>query len=199
MEQMEKRTESHFETATISLKDAPPLSLPDMIASYGDRLMRSAYLMCGRSIDAQDIVQETFCRALAALPDFRREAGVYTWLFTIMRNVYLQQRRRERRFFHFLARQPRALHAESNPVEHHERQSVNVQLLAILQKLPVKQREIVILRFVNGLKISDIARILSLPEGTVKSRLFKAGNRLQTLIGGRSGRALPVCEEAHEL
>jgi RNA polymerase sigma-70 factor, ECF subfamily len=199
MGQMEKRMESHFETATISSKDVPPLSLPDLIASYGDRLLRSAYLMCGHSGDAQDIVQETFCRALAALPAFRGEAGVYTWLFSIMRNVYLHQRRHERRFFHFLARQPSILHAEGGPAEHCERQSIRTHLLEALQKLPGKQREIVILRFVNDMKIADIARVLSLPEGTVKSRLFKAGNRLQTLIGVRCGRALPVCEEAHEL
>jgi RNA polymerase sigma-70 factor (ECF subfamily) len=195
MGQMENRND----TSTIPPKDEPSLSLPDLIASYGDRLLRSAYLMCGHSGNAQDIVQETFCRALAALPGFRREAGVYTWLFSIMRNVYLKHRRHERRFFHFLARQPRVLHAEGNPVENCERQRAQTQLLATLQTLPVKQREIIILRFVNDLKIADIARILSLPEGTVKSRLFNASNRLQALINARCGRSLSVCEEAHEL
>ncbi len=191
--------ENHHNTATIPPKDEPPLSLPDLIASYGDRLLRSAYLMCGHSSNAQDIVQETFCRALAALPGFRGEAEMYTWLFSIMRNVYLKHRRHERRFFHFLARQPCTPHAGGDPAEHYERQSAQTHLLATLHKLPVKQREIIILRFVNDLKIADIARILSLPEGTVKSRLFKAGNRLQALMGARYGRSLPVCEEAHEL
>jgi RNA polymerase sigma-70 factor (ECF subfamily) len=191
--------ENHHNTATIPPKDEPLLSLPDLIASYGDRLLRSAYLMCGHSSKAQDIVQETFCRALAALPAFRGEAEVYTWLFSIMRNVYLKHRRHERRFFHFLARQPRVPHAEGDPAEHCERQSAQTQLLATLQKLPVKQREIIILRFVNGLKIADIARILSVPEGTVKSRLFNASNRLRALIGARYGRSLSVCEEVHEL
>lgn len=199
MGQMVNRMEDRHDTAAIPTKDEPPLSLPDLIASYGDRLLRSAYLMCGHSSNAQDIVQETFCRALAALPDFRGEASVYTWLFTIMRNVYLKQRRRERHFFHFLARQPRVPHAEGDPAEQCERQRAHTQLLATLQGLPVKQREIAILRFVNGLKIAEIARILSLPEGTVKSRLFNASNRLQTLIGARCGRSPSVCEEAHEL
>jgi RNA polymerase sigma-70 factor (ECF subfamily) len=183
----------------ISPEDKPSLDLPDLIASYGDRLLRSAYLMCGHSNDAQDIVQETFCRALTALTDFRGEAGVYTWLFSIMRNIYLQHRRRERRFLHFLARQPRIRHTESDQAENCERQSVQTQLVRLLQKLPPKHREIVILRFVNDLKIADIARILSLPEGTVKSRLFKAGNRLQGLIGAKRSCPLGVCEEAHEL
>ena len=191
--------ESHRDTTAIPSENEPPVSLPDLIASYGNRLLRSAYLMCGRSSNAQDIVQETFCRALAALPAFRGEAGVYTWLFTIMRNVYLQHRRHERRFLHFLAQQPHVRYAELDPAEHCERQSAQTQLLATLQKLPVKQREIIILRFVNDLKIADIARILSLPEGTVKSRLFNASNRLQALIGARYGRSLSVCEEVHEL
>jgi RNA polymerase sigma-70 factor (ECF subfamily) len=184
---------------TSARKDVPRPSLPDLIASYGDRLMRSAFLMCGRSGDAQDIVQETFCRALAALPDFREEAGVYTWLFTIMRNVYLQQRRSQWRFIHFLARQSPVALSASNPAEHCEQRSNQTQLLAAMQKLPARQREIVILRFVNDMKIADIARVLSLPQGTVKSRLFKASSRLQKLIGARRDRSLPVCEEAHEV
>ena len=69
----------------------------------------------------QDIVQETFCRALAGLPDFRGEAGVYTWLYTIMRNVYLQNRRRERRFLRYIALQPRVSYTNSNPAEHCDR------------------------------------------------------------------------------
>ncbi len=199
MGQMEDRMESHCDSATKSPVNEPPLSLPDLIASYGDRLLRSAYLMCGHSGDAQDIVQETFCRALASLPNFRGEAGVYTWLFAIMRNIYLKQLRRERRFFRFLAHQPRVVHAEADPMRHCENQSTQTHLLEALQKLSARQREIIVLRFVNEMKIADIARVLSLPEGTVKSRLFKAGNRLQALIGVKRGRSLSICEEAHEL
>jgi RNA polymerase sigma-70 factor (ECF subfamily) len=197
--QMGNRLNSQTETGAALPGRDVSLSLPDRIASYGDRLLRSAYLMCGNYRDAQDIVQETLCRALAALPDFRGEAGVYTWLFSIMRNVYRKQRRHEIRFFHFLARQPRVELAEENPADHWERRSTQTQLLAMLRKLPAKQREIVILRFVNDLKIADIARILSLPEGTVKSRLFKAGNRLQELMGTCSSRSISECEEAHEV
>ncbi len=197
--EMEKRPENRNDTGTIPPGKEPPLSLPDLIASYGDRLLHSAYLMCGNSSNAQDIVQETFCRALAALPTFRGHAGVYTWLFTIMRNVYLKQRRHERRFFQFLAHQPRVAHTQSNPAEHCERLNTRTHLVAALQKLPVKHREIIVLRFVNDLKIADIARFLSLPEGTVKSRLFNASNHLQALIGARSLRSLPVREEVREL
>lgn len=185
--------------ASIATKDDQPPSIPDMIAGCGDRLLRSAYLMCGKSGIAQDIVQETFCRALAALPDFRGEAGVYTWLFSIMRNVYLKQLRQERRFLNFLSLQPRLLHAEEDPAGQCEKRSAHSHLLETLQKLPAKQREIIIMRFVNEMKIADIARVLSLPEGTVKSRLFKASNRLQERFGTKSERSRPVCEEAHEL
>src|SRR5512136_1541605 len=132
------RAENDSEAGMMPPKNGPPISLPDLIASYGDRLLRSACLMCGHSGDAQDIVQETFCRALAALPDFRGESGVYTWLFTIMRNIYLKQLRRERRFFHFLAGQPRASHAEGDQMTQCERQSTQTHLLEALQKLSVK-------------------------------------------------------------
>jgi RNA polymerase sigma-70 factor (ECF subfamily) len=179
--------------------NATPVSLPNLIAGYGDRLLRSAYLMCGHSSDAQDIVQETFCRALAALPDFRGEAGVYTWLFSIMHNVYLKQRLRERRFFHFLERQPKTVHFINDPVEHLEQRKAQTELITTLQKLPVKYREIVVLRFVDDMKIADIARVLSLSEGTVKSRLFKAGNRLKASMGKKYSPPFSACEETHEV
>jgi RNA polymerase sigma-70 factor, ECF subfamily len=196
---MGNQSDSQYRTGTTLPESESSLSLPDLIASYGDRLLRSAYLMCGHSGDAQDIVQETFCRALAALPDFRGEAVVYTWLFSIMRNVYRKQRRREMRFFCFLARQPRVEQVDDNPADHWEQRSTQTQLMTMLQKLPAKQREIVILRFVNDLKIAEIACVLSLPEGTVKSRLFKAGNRLQEWMSNRSNRSISACEEAHEV
>jgi RNA polymerase sigma factor (sigma-70 family) len=106
---------------------------------------------------------------------------------------------RERRFFHFLERQPQIAHFQHDPVERLEQQRAQTQLLTTLQKLPVKQREIVVLRFVNDMKIADIARVLSLSEGTVKSRLFKAGNRLQALMGNRYSRPFSACEETHEV
>jgi RNA polymerase sigma-70 factor, ECF subfamily len=196
---MGNRMECQNDAGTMPALSEQPLSLPNLIASYGDRLLRSACLMCGHSGDAQDIVQETFCRALAALPDFRGEAGVYTWLFSIMRNVYLKQRRRERRVFHFLERQPQVSHSQHDPIERLEQQRTQTQLMMTLQKLPVKQREIVVLRFVNDMKISDIARVLTLSEGTVKSRLYKAGNRLQALMGNRCSRPLSACEGTHEV
>jgi RNA polymerase sigma-70 factor, ECF subfamily len=199
MGQMEESMKNSHRTAAIPTKDEALRSMPDLIASYGDRLLRSACLMCGQSANAQDIVQETFCRALAALPDFRCEAGVYTWLFSIMRNVYLKQLRHERRLLNFLLLQPRVSQAEGNPADHCEQKSTHSQLVEAIRKLPAKQREVVILRFVDDLKIADIARILSLPEGTIKSRLFKAGARLQELIGARRDCPIQVCEEAHEL
>ena len=118
---MDNKTGNGHNTATIAPANEESLSLPDLIASYGDRLLRSAYLMCGHSCNAQDIVQETFCRALAGLPDFRGEAGVYTWLYTIMRKVCLQNRRRESRFLRYIALQPRVSYTNSNPAEHCDR------------------------------------------------------------------------------
>jgi RNA polymerase sigma-70 factor, ECF subfamily len=191
--------EHQNDTEPMPAVNETPVSLPNLIASYGDRLLRSAYLMCGHSSNAQDIVQETFCRALAALPDFRGEAGVYTWLFSIMHNVYLKQRFRERRFFHFLERQPQMVHSFDDPVEHLEQRRVQTEFITTLRKLPARYRKIVVLRFVDDMKITEIARILSLSEGTVKSRLFKAGNRLKASLGKKYSRPFSACEETHEV
>ncbi len=59
----------------------------ELLSAHGDRLLRSAFLLCGREADAQDLVQETFLQALRAERRFRNQSSVYTWLHGILLNL----------------------------------------------------------------------------------------------------------------
>src|SRR5580658_9427052 len=68
-------------------KDPPAVGLHELIEAHGDRLLRSAYLMCDDRAEAQDLVQETLLQAFKSAHRFRGDSEVYTWLHGILRNL----------------------------------------------------------------------------------------------------------------
>ena len=161
-----------------SLRNGDGVALTTMMAEYGDRLLRAAFCLCRDTVQAQDLVQETFCRAIPALPGYRGDCLLYTWLYSVMRNLYFRHLRRQRLFLRFSA----TLRSEREVPgpEHNAEAAENHDLLhEALDRLPVLYREILMLRFAEEMKIGEIAAALDLPPGTVKSRLHNALKRLR--------------------
>ena len=73
------------------------LDLQEMIGSHSDRLLRSAFLLCGNETEAQDLVQETFLQALKSAQRFRGDSMVYTWLHGILLNLCHRHIRKQKR------------------------------------------------------------------------------------------------------
>src|SRR6266550_3159458 len=71
--------------------------LQELVDSYGDRLLRSACLLCGDETEAQDLVQETLLQALKSAHRFRGDSAVYTWLHGILRNLCHRHLRKQKR------------------------------------------------------------------------------------------------------
>lgn len=149
-----------------------------LVARYYQRIDRLVQHVVGHPMTAEDITQETFLRAYRALPRFRGEASFYSWLYRIAINLcmsYLRQRP-----------YPASLPEEANDVppsfaadpssllECEERHRLVRQAIAAL---PPHYRIVVILRDLEGLSYQEIADLLSIPLGTVKSRL-NFGKRL---------------------
>src|SRR6266446_3726570 len=80
-----------------AFKEPSSLDLQELIESYGDRLLRSACLLCGDETEAQDLVQETFVQALKSAHRFRGDSAVYTWLHGILLNVCRRHLRKQKR------------------------------------------------------------------------------------------------------
>jgi len=170
-----------------------------MFQAHGDRLLRAAYLLCHNEPDARDLVQETFCQAMDAIERFRGESKEYTWLYGIMRNQYMIYRRKRSRwlpldlvFNHPAERVDPWI--DINKVERARQFEVALSLL------PFKYREILLLRFVEEMKVDDIAQLLKISSGTVKSRLHNATRRLQKkLAPGRRKVLRLVGGKNHEM
>ncbi len=175
------------------------MDIETMFQAFGNRLLRAAYLLCHNEPDARDLVQETFCQAMDAIERFRGESKEYTWLYGIMRNQYLIYCRKRFRwlpldlvFNHPAERVDPWIDINKVEREH--------QLEAALSLLPFKHREILLLRYLEEMKVDDIAQLLKISPGTVRSRLHNATRRLQKkFMAGRRQVLRPVGGKNHEM
>lgn len=130
--------------------------------------------------DAEDAAQETFVLAHRALPTFREESSLLTWVLRIAVRVSLESRARRRR------RQGEELDEQmAAPIDTHAEVAAREEMrrfLNALEKLPVEQRAVLGLFAFEGLSHAEIANVLGVAEGTVWSRLARARMQLAQLL-----------------
>jgi len=160
-------------------------ALPWMDAVYRFSLR----LTGGNEAEADDLTQETFLRAFRHWDTFQRGTNARSWLFTICRNVFLRRRERQVRRNESLESEldfaieavasARVLHAlrQDDPEQRFFRSFLDASIDAAIADLPDEFREAVVLSDMEGLSYAEIADVLEVPVGTVKSRLYR-GRRL---------------------
>ncbi|NIA08124.1 MAG: sigma-70 family RNA polymerase sigma factor [Actinobacteria bacterium] len=156
-----------------------------LVEKYQDRLFNTTYRLCGNYQDARELTQEAFLRALKGINGFRSEAKFYTWLFRIALNlVRSHQRRAGRKHFSSLDEPDGKLEIASqaaalldgdcaDPAQRAIQAERNHKVLAALGRLAEQYRTVIVLRDIEGLNYEQIAQTLSLPVGTVKSRVHR--------------------------
>src|SRR4051794_33007926 len=133
---------------------------------YRDWVVRLAHRCTGNADDALDVLQETWTYVYRKFPGFRLTASMTTFLYPVVRNLSLAAIRKRRGNVG-----DEALFAVAAP---DPPQSGLDNLATVLRSLPAGQREVVLMRFVDDMSLEEIARALSIPVGTVKSRLHNA-------------------------
>jgi RNA polymerase sigma-70 factor (ECF subfamily) len=137
---------------------------------YRDWVVGLAYRLTGDEASALDVMQETFLYFLKKFPGFRLTANLKTFLYPAVRNLSIAARRKAERY--------QASEAELEKIEQTatpERQDdASMDLGIVLAGLTDQHREALLLRFVDGLSLQEIAEALEIPLGTVKSRLHNA-------------------------
>lgn len=159
--------------------------------TYLDGLYGYAVVLSRNSAEAEDLVQETCLRALRSIGQLRPDGNVKSWLFTILRNIWLNQVR-HRRTVPEIAELDSDGSAAIEPVDggkdpHEVYVSVieREQVREAIQQLPVEFREIIILREYEELSYQEIAVLLDCPPGTVMSRLARARSKLRDLLSDK--------------
>jgi RNA polymerase sigma-70 factor, ECF subfamily len=148
---------------------------------YADVLHNLARYLTGQESDADDLVQETYARALRAAGQFRPDTNLKAWLFRILRNTFISRYRRERNnpiVGGFETTAPAVAVAEEHwfrddPELDRLRRVVAAEIEAALMRLSEDARTVILLDL-EGLTEGEVAAIIGCPVGTVKSRLARA-------------------------
>jgi RNA polymerase sigma-70 factor (ECF subfamily) len=159
-----------------------------MDIEYIDGLYSYAVVLTRNRADAEDLVQETYVRAMQAIGRLRAGSNVKAWLFTILRNIWLNQLGKVRNGPQMLDME--AGNGFANSVAEPSKNSHDLyvstmeteQVRAVFEELPIKFREVILLREYEDLSYQKIASVLDCPLGTVMSRLGRARAKLRTLL-----------------
>jgi RNA polymerase sigma-70 factor, ECF subfamily len=146
-----------------------------------------ALRVVGNPQDAEDLAHEAFVRAWLAITNFRQEARFRTWLFRIVTNLCYNRLPGLRRELSelgedCLAELPDEPSPDLDPVAGLEAEETRSYLHEQIDRLPESYRLLVILRYQQNLSYEEIARVVSLPLGTVKTGLFRAKDRLRQTL-----------------
>ena len=158
-----------------------------------DALYGYAMTLTRDKTEAEDLVQETYLRAVRAANQPAGDGNLKAWLFVIMRNAWFNVMRHKhngRRIFDFETDEPEtgtANDTTSNPHVVYLRKLEREQVRDAIEKLPDAYREIVVLRDIEGFSYQEIATVLNCPAGTVMSRLGRAREKLREALAPRKG------------
>jgi RNA polymerase sigma-70 factor (ECF subfamily) len=163
--------------------DGDPAAWDALVRIYWRRVFNIAYKFVARYDEAEDLTQEIFVKLFSALRTYDRRATFETWLTRVSRNLCIDRYRRKRREAEKFADDvdPDALSLEelvSRPDTTLEQRDEVAIVRRALAKLPPTYREPVVLRDIHELSYEEIARRLTLPEGTVKSRINRGRRQL---------------------
>jgi RNA polymerase sigma-70 factor, ECF subfamily len=158
------------------------------LIEYLGALYNYAIILTRNPAEAEDLVQETYLRALPAMSRLRADSNIKGWLFRILRNIWLNQLRK-------LKTDPRIVHIDAeggsaeqlvDPGKHSFDAYITKlegnQVRAAIEQLPTEFREIILLREFEELSYHEIAGLLDCPQGTVMSRLARARAKLRVIL-----------------
>ena len=159
----------------------------DLVSHFQDRLFAFAYRITGNREDAEEVAQDAFVRAYRALQSYPadriRSLSLRAWLYQITLNVARNKVRRKRhRFVSIGEPDPSGGHAafevaddpETRPDSVLEKRQRRRTLAGLVAALPERYRSTLVLRYVEGLRLEEVAQILKQPLGTVKSNAHRA-------------------------
>jgi len=171
-----------------------------LVDKYQDRLFNTCLRLCGNRSDAEDFAQEAFVKAFSSLDRFDGRASFYTWLFRIAVNLTISAHRKSR-VKPVLSLQGRTSDGDGDSMAdriqgrvampdercvENERDQAVARALASLDE---EHKTVVVLRDIESLGYAEIAEILDVPTGTVKSRLHRARLALREMLGPVQGLA----------
>jgi RNA polymerase sigma-70 factor (ECF subfamily) len=172
-----------------SAKRGESAAVEKLLAQYEPRIFRFGLRMCGNEQDAKEVLQETLIAAFKGLHQFRQEASLSTWLFQIARSFCIKERRGPKvEQVSIDSPESRALpETGAAPDETAHARQIGQQLQEAIASLSDSDREVIVLRDVEGLSAEEAAEVVGIEVRALKSRLHRARNRLREKLSGILG------------
>lgn len=163
--------------------DAIGTSFEEGLVSLLPRLRRFAHGLSGQAADADDLTQRTVERALRARDQWQAGTRLDSWLYRIMRNLWIDTTRARGRADRIMLPEEAGEKAGYDPAPDMEAKLTLAQIMHAMERLPDEQREAVALVLIEGIGYREAAEILDIPVGTLSSRLARGRNALLHLVG----------------
>jgi len=165
----------------------------ELVRRHQDRLYNAVYRFLDNADDAQDVVQETFVSAWQALGRFKGDAKLFTWLYRIAINHAIDLKRKQRVSrsleVHLNDEMPVTDSGTgSRPDDAAERHEDEERLRRAMNSLSSEHRLVLVMKDIEGMKYEEMAEALSVPIGTIRSRLHRARLELREILERMEGK-----------
>lgn len=180
-------TDSREEKWIAAAREGDQGAFEELVLLYEKRVLALTQRMCGNPEDAAEAAQEAFLAAWQGLKNFRGDSSFSTWLYRLSSNACVDLLRREGRRQAAVSLDGEDLNLDipspiPSPQEEAERRELREQIEAGLRALPPEYREVLVLREMQQLRYDEIAHVLELDVGTVKSRISRGRKRLRSVL-----------------
>jgi len=164
----------------LRVKAGDRAAFEELYGLYRKPLASYLYRLCWNRPLAEDLLQEAFLRLWRAAPGYEPSAKVSTYVFRIAHNLFINEsaRRREK------VLEGPGPETRADPASDLQRREVQESVRRAVEELPEGERECLLLAEFHGFRYAEIAEILGIPVGTVKSRMFSAVQRLRETLKG---------------
>jgi RNA polymerase sigma-70 factor (ECF subfamily) len=150
-----------------------------LVGRYKQHIVNIAYGIVGNTHDAEEIAQDAFLKAYLSLNKLADEKAFYRWLVKITTNLSINKKNSNARKSAHPIEELLLANPQQAPEAMLEQKELQRQILNALEQLPNEQRTVIVLRELQGFAYSEIADILDIPLGTVKSRINTARMHLR--------------------
>lgn len=176
---MQNRQEKlHNELLVIKAQQEDREAFGDLVGVWQERMWRYAFRITGSETAAWDVVQETWASVVKGLKKLKDASTFPCWLFRIVNNNCADWARQRQRQSRLNGQLQEGLKPQANPKASQKADALETAI----DKLPPERKALIMLRYSEDFSIPEIAQVLVIPEGTVKSRLHRIVNELRQIL-----------------
>lgn len=161
-----------------NLKKGKEAAYEQLVQTYGNRLLRTCYLILKDREEAEDVVQETLIKVFQKIGTFKGKSGLYTWIYVIALNLSRDKIRKKQDPLTFEDEWIGTDAVDDQVEKNFDRALLRAELL----QMNVLYREVLVLFYFEEFSIKEIANLLNEKEGTIKSKLSRGRNILRERI-----------------